>query len=367
MTILDRYITKSIVKTFIGCLVVFSFLYVLIDTAANLDELLDRKVPFGIIVQYYLWFLPVILVQTAAMGCLISTTLTYSGLNHHNEIIVLRSSGMHFWQIAKPALAFACIIAAVIFTVNEKFVPQSEIMTKKIRNENMIIEGDARRKKHAKIKNLTFYGLRNRLYFIDSYDPNDTELSGITIIEYNQDQNIDKKIVALRGSWTGLAWNFENVQVTEFSYDIQTPTKVRVYKEKLMDIKETPNDFLRQRLNVSHMNINQLSEYISRFEDSGAHKALNNLLVDLHAKIAFPFGVIAIILVGLPFTLMTGRRKAVTFTALGFAVLIGFFYYVANAVGLALGKGGLFPPAVAAWLAPGSFTLLAVYFIRTKF
>ena len=37
---------------------------------------------------------------------------------------------------------------------------------------------------------------------------------------------------------------------------------------------------------------------------------------------------IVIILVGLPLALMTGRRKAQTFVALGLAIGIGFFYYL---------------------------------------
>ena len=107
-----------------------------------------------------------------------------------------------------------------------------------------------------------------------------------------------------------------------------------------MDIKETPQDFLRQRIDVASMNIKQLQEYIRKFSHSGATKALNNFKVDLHQKIAFPIANFTVILVGLPFALMTGRRKAVTFTSLGIAITIGFAYYVLNAVGLALGRAG---------------------------
>ncbi|MBP6344275.1 MAG: LptF/LptG family permease, partial [Candidatus Omnitrophica bacterium] len=72
-------------------------------------------------------------------------------------------------------------------------------------------------------------------------------------------------------------------------------------------------------------------------------------------------------LVGLPLALMTGRRKAMTFTSIGIAVAIGFLYYVLNAVGLALGKGGAFPPMLAAWLAPLIFFVASVVLIRRLF
>lgn len=369
MRIIDRYIMSSIIKIFFSCVLVFAFLYILIDIASNLDDLIERKVSAEIIIQYYATFLPIIIVQTASIASLIATLFTYSHLNHSNEIIALRTSGMNFWKITKPAIFLALFVSMTTFWINEKIVPQADAISSKIKNENMSVSAsDKHKATRSKISNLTFYGLKNRLYFIDSFDPNTYELEGITIIGYDEQQNILEKVVALKGHWVGLAWKFFTCQVSEFEdSDIKIPAKVKIYDEKLMDIKETPQDFLRQNLNVTAMNIKQLQEYIQKFSNSGAKKALNNLRVDLHQKMTFPFSGIVLILVGLPFALMTGRRKAVTFTSLGIAIIIGFFYYVSNAVGLALGKGGLFPPMLAAWMTPLIFAALGLYFIKTKF
>ncbi len=368
MRILDRYITISITRIFLGTILTFCFLYILIDVASNLADILERKVPPDILLQYYLSFFPIILVQTSTIACLIATLFTYSHLNRNNEVIVLRTSGLNFWKIAKPAICFGFIVTAIVFWLNERFVPQAESSSNKIRNENIILEIDSQKKKKAKIRNLTFYGLKNRLYFIDSFDPNTYELEGVTIVGYDGEQNVREKIVTLKGEWTGIAWMFKQCQISNFEGDdLRNPNKVKIYEEKLMDIKETPEDFLRQKLNVSAMNMRQLQEYINKFSNSGAVKALNNLRVDLYQKMALPLGSIAIILVGLPFALMMGRRKAVTFTSLGIAIMIGFSYYVLNAVGLALGKGGLFPPLLAAWLSPLIFSCSALYLIKTKF
>ena len=55
-----------------------------------------------------------------------------------------------------------------------------------------------------------------------------------------------------------------------------------------------------------------------------------------------------------------------TFTALGLAVCVGFLYYVVNAVSLAFGKGGFFPPVIAAWITPMIFAAMAMTLIETK-
>ena len=368
MKIIDRYIGKSVVGIFVTTILVFSFLYILIDVAANLTEIIDRKVPWQILAQYYATFLPIIMVRTSTIACLIAILFTFSHLNNNNEIIVLRASGMSFWQIARLAIYFGLVVSALVFWLNERFVPQAMVSSEDIRNEHIILEADSKRKEKEKIRNLTFYGLKNRLYFIDSFDPNTYDMEGITIIGQDNNQNIREKIVALRGKWTGIAWRFFNCQISSFSADdLAAPESLKFYEDKLMDIQENPDDFLNQRLQVTAMNIRELYHYIGRFSDSGAARALNNLRVDLHEKIAFPFGNIVIILVGLPFALMTGRRKALTFTSFGIAIAIGFLFYVCNAVGLAMGKGGLFPPIVAAWLAPAIFLSLAIYLIKTKF
>ena len=367
MRIVDKYIIGLIVKIFLSTILIFAFLYILIDVAANLDEFIKQKVAWTVIFEYYKSFLPIILSQTCPIACLIACLLAFSHANSHNEIIVLRAGGLGFWQITKPALCFGLVVSVMIFWVNERFVPQATTSSENIRDEAIVLKADAQRKKEP-IKNLTFYGLKNRLFFIDAYDPNNSSLSGITIIGHDENQRTKEKIVALTGKWTGLAWKFYKCQITEFAVpgDDKTET-VRYEDEKLMDIKETPKDFLRQRLNVSSMNIRQLRQYIKRFSKSGARTALNNLRVDLYQKIAYPFGNFIILLVGLPLALMTHRRKALTFAALGIAIGVGFLFYISNAVGLALGKGGALPPIVSAWLAPALFLFFAFYLIKTKF
>jgi lipopolysaccharide export system permease protein len=368
MRIIDRYINSSILKTFFGTIFIFGLLYIVIDVTSQLDEFIDRKVPFPILLKYYCAFFPVILAQTASIACLISVLLTFSSLNNQNEVVVMRSSGLSFWKITRPALIFALVISAMIFWINEKLIPQSNQITKQIRNDNMILEVDRIRKKKERIKNLTFYGLKNRLYFIDAFDPGTHQLEGVTIIEHDEKQNISQKIVAFKGIWTGIAWKFYQCQITEYDTSgTNVPLKVKVYQEKLMDIKETPEDFLRQRVNVSAMDLRELRNYIDRFSKSGATRALNNLWVDFHQKLAYPFGNFVIVFTGLPFALMVKSRKGMTFTSVGIAVMVGFLYYVVNAVFLAFGKGGLFTPLLASWAAPVFFLLIALILIKAYF
>lgn len=367
MRIVDNYIISSIIKIFLATVVIFCCLYILIDITAQLDEFIERKVAVGIIAQYYLSFFPIILVQTSSIACLISVLLTYCGLNNHNEIIVLRSSGLNFWQITKPALFFSLLLSILVFLLSERVIPRATINTKQIRNESMETLNN-RHKSMKDIKNLTFYGLKNRLYFIDTFSPSTNELNGITIIQYGNKEGVKEKIVALKGVWASPVWKFSQVRIETFeNEEISKSRKVKIYNEKLMDIEETPEDFIRQKLDVNAMNYKELKEYIDKFSNSGAVNAIRNLNVDLYNKLAYPLSNFVIVLLGLPFALSIRSRKGATFSAIGIGLGIGFLYYVFTAVFLAFGKGNWLHPFVAAWLSPILFFLIALLIIESDF
>lgn len=369
MRILDRYILKDIIGIFLGTVVTFAFLFILIDTFANLEDFIEKKVPMDVIVQYYISFLPVVAVNTSTMACLIAVLFTYSQLNSNNEIVAARASGLNFWQITRPALIFALIVSAFVFLVNERFVPQSSLINEQIRDSQIKITAAQKGKGRPLIHNLTFYGMKNRLFFVDVFDPNTNEISGVTIIGHDKNQNLIEKILAAKGKWTGIAWKFLRCQITEYNSKLpNVPGEIRVYDEKLMDIRETPEDFMKQRLNITAMNLKQLRDYIKRFSGSGATKTVTNLQVDFHQKIAFPLRAFIIVLAGLPFVLIAAsKRKTAALASIAVALIIGFLYYVLDAVGLALGKGGGLPPMASAWLAPGIFLTAALIAIKSKF
>lgn len=365
MRIIERHITQTLIVVFLATLVIFSILFVLIDSASNLDEFLKQNVSLWVLIQYYLYYTPVIVVQTASMAALIAALLTYTHLHMNNELIALRASGLNFWQVTRPALIFGLVVVFVIMALQERFLPAAQERYQKIRSESMVLESKDLQKKQPVIHNLSFYGLKNRLYFIDTFDPNTTELTGITIIASNDRQEIKEKIFALKGIWSGLAWKFFQCQITTYAEGVSGASPVKFYPEKLMDIQETPRDFASQRLNVSSMNMRQLSAYIQRFSKSGAYRAVTSLKVDLYRKLSGPVASVVVILVGLPLVMRSNRRKAQNFTALAISVGIGFLYYVSDAVSVALGKGGaLYPPLLAAWLTPLLFLGVAWYLTR---
>ncbi len=372
MRILERYIIFSILKTYLATVLVFAFLFILGNLTGSLDEIIALKVPISILKEYYLLSLPAFFVQTSVFACLIAVLLTYGHMNQNNEVTVLRASGLNFWKITRPAIIFGLLISAVVFWTREHLVPISSIRAQEIQKNYLTTStSEAEQKKSLKvIENMTFYGFDNRLFFIEKFDPVAQTALGIIIIQYDRNQNIKEKIIALEGIWTGTFWKFFQCQISTHESNEAGATTVRVkaYKERLMEnIEEKPRDFLQQQISMSSVNIKQLKNYISRFHNSGASKAIQNLRVDLNEKIAFPFGNFVIVFVGLPFALMVRSRRRSIFTSLGVAIVISFFYFVINSVAIAFGKAGILPPILAAWIAPLLFVGIGIIAIESDF
>ena len=363
MRILDRYILKSIIYIFFSCIFVFLFLYIVIDLLSNLDEIIKHQSTLALLVHYYLSYLPVMFVQVSPFACLLSTVYTFGKLNHNNEIIAMRSSGLSIFEIARNALIFGLLISLAVFWVNDRFVPVSltENQKIKIQIEEGLVKGKP--KKNESINNLTLYGLRNRLFFISKFSPSTKTMEGITILEQDENQNLTKKIIATKGVYQDGLWKFSQSITYKFDHNGQVIDEPGYLEEEIMSITETPEDLASLRQKLEQMNIRQMQDYIWILSKSGATTVIRNLRVDLYQRFTSPFTSIIIILLGIPFSLLM-RKRATGMSAIGVSIIVGFLYYVLDAICLAVGKSGLLTPVLAASLShiiilSGSLYLIA--------
>jgi len=350
MRILDRYIVKSIITVFLSCIFLFLFLYIVIDILSHLDDILKHKTDYAVLIQYYLWYLPIMFVQISPFACLLSTLYTFSKLNHNNEIIAMRASGLSIFYITKTALVFGAVISLFVFLTNDRIMPTAMNITQRIKSQMEEGVKSKADRKHEVIINLSMYGLKNRLFFINKFYANTGKLEGITILEHDEKQNLTKKIVAREGIYEDRLWKFYDSITYNFDINGQIIDDPLYFKEEIMTIPESPKDFLAQRQRPEAMTIAQLDTYIWKLSRSGASNVIRNLRIDLYQKFVSPFTSLIIILLGIPFSLMMHKR-ATGLSSIGISIILGFLYYIADAIFIAIGRGGVIPPFAAASLS----------------
>jgi len=364
MRILDRYIFKSILSIFLLCLFTFLFLYIIIDIFSYLEDILKQHVGIHALIMYYIGYLPIVFVQVAPFSCLLATLYTFAKLNRDNEIIAMRASGLSIVALSKTVMVFGLVISAIVFWVGDKYVPQALTLNQKLKYDmadKSKKERDAARQKDP-VVNLAMYGTKNRLIFVNKFLPQTSTMEGIIILEQDQQQNIIRKIVANKGVYKDGGWVFYQCITYNFDKSGQVKGEPEYFDEELVSIPETPTEFLSQKQSPELMTISQLNDYIWKLSKSGATTVVRRLKVDLYQRYFSPLLSFMIVLLGIPFSLRM-KKRATGLSSIGISILLGFFYYVLNAVCIAFGKSGILPPILSASLSHIVAFITAAYFI----
>lgn len=125
MKILDRYILKKILSTFLFVTLMFTSVIVVITLTEKMDYFTKNDLSAWEITAYFLDFTPWIMGQLAPITVFIATVFITSRMAAHTEIIAMLSGGMSFIRFLRPYLVASCIIAISIFYLNGWVIPKS--------------------------------------------------------------------------------------------------------------------------------------------------------------------------------------------------------------------------------------------------
>jgi lipopolysaccharide export system permease protein len=363
MRILDKYIIKNFLVPFFYCLILFIFLYIIIDLFGHLDEILKYGIPLLALQEYYLSMIPFIIMHTAPVASLISTIYTISTMNKYDEITAIRAAGINIFRMLLPFAYIGLAISIGIFVISEKVLPLSMKNAQYIKANYIEKKLNDTDKRKRIINNIALYGKNDRLIFIESYDWHDNSTRGITILKQDKNGQVVEKTTAQEGKWSGSGWEFSNILVYKLDEKGGVKGSPIFFERKSIEM-EAPQELISKGTDYEFMNFKNLSNYIKNFSNASPD-IINRLRVDLHQKISFPFTSLVIILIGAGFAIKIKRRsKTGAIMGIGAAILIGFIYYALMATCIALGKGRILSPFISAHLANVVFGLTGIILIR---
>lgn len=359
MKILREYILGEFLKPLVACFILFISLSWIIDLFDHLDEIVKAKVPLFVLCDYYFSLTPFIFVNISPIIIILATIFTLTILNKHNEIMAIKSMGVNLWSVIWIFLGFGIVMSILNFSVNELVKPNSYLHSINLKEDYFKPQGS--REKNQIMNDITLYGSENRIFIINSYDVKRQQISNITISENNARNELSRQIVAKRAQWLEGFWVFYDCIITDYDNGRIKGTP-QIFKEKVILIDEKPQDIQRANLQPDLMSYWQLKKYIRRLKSSG-FKA-NKELVTFYNKLAFPLANFIIIFFAVPFTL-TRERSENMFLGVATSIGISFSYWGVNAVSLSLGKIGMLPPLLAAWLTNIVFALVGIGLIES--
>ncbi|MFH1854370.1 MAG: LptF/LptG family permease [Candidatus Omnitrophota bacterium] len=363
MRILDKYITKNFVIPFLYCLILFVFLYIVIDLFNHLDEIFKLGTPLLILQEYYLSMIPFIIMHSAPVASLIATIYLISTMNKNDEITAMRAAGISIGRILTPLICLGLAISIGVFAISEKLLPSSMKNSQYIKERYIDKKHEDKDDDKKLIYNIALYGKNNRLIFIKSYDGKNNVASDITILEQDKKGSVVTKTDAREGRWIGNTWEFSGILIYNLDKDGAMTGNPLFFEKKRFDM-ESPAELIAKGTNYEFMSFKDLRNYINNFSNISPY-IIKRLRVDLNQKVSIPFANLVLILIGTAFALKIRRRgKIAAVMGVGISIVIGFIYYTLMATLIALGKGGILPAFWSAHLANIIFGLIGIVLIK---
>ncbi len=361
MRIVDRYLVKGFVWPFGYCVAIFSMVFIVVDGFNNLDDFIKHGVHFKIVLSYYLFLFPTLLVQIVPISTLVAVLYGLGNLNRHNEIIALKASGVSATHLLVPYLCLGTIISFGILFTNETIAPKSAVTSTAIM-EGLIQQGKKNLDERA-IKNVTLYGKGNRIIFAREYEILNQTLHDVNILEDNANKILQGKLTAKEARYENGRWICYEVMKYQLDRRGDILGKPHFLATMNLDIPEKPEDFLKEGSQVQFMTSQELRRYIDHLKGT-SRDLIRRLSVDFHNKMALPFASLIVMLIGAPLAMTTKRASAMV--GIGTSLLVVLFYYALDSVCLALGKGGYLPPIMAAWFGNLFFAMAGIYLIKNS-
>lgn len=360
MRILEKYIVRDFAGAFFFCISLLIVLGVIGDILGFLDDIFKNNIPFMSILSFYVYLAPFAFVNMAPFACLLAAVYVFNTLSKNHEVTAIITSGLSLWRLLKPIMFVTMVLCLLTFIVNDKVVPPTMEKADSIRRNELERSAGAQ---GPLVKNIAVYGSGNQIIFAKSYAPRSKVLNEVIIQRQNDDKTVKEKLCARIAKWTGSGWEGEDVMVFKVDPSGNFIGEPEVSKKTWIAMKETPKDFISNQWDPKFMSYRQLSDYIKVFRDKSP-LTTRRLTVDLFYKFSFPFTALVLVLIGVPFSIETGRANALIGMAKG--ITVAMLYLPVMAFSLALGKSGAIPPAVSAWLGAAIFVVAGVYFVNKK-
>ena len=126
MKILDKYIIKKFLGTFVYTIGLIIVIAIVFDISEKLDDFFEAKVSFSqIAFDYYLNFIPYFVNQFSPLFIFISVIFFTAQLANRTEIIAILNAGVSFKRLLMPYLFCSALLALSSFYLGSYVIPKA--------------------------------------------------------------------------------------------------------------------------------------------------------------------------------------------------------------------------------------------------
>jgi lipopolysaccharide export system permease protein len=340
MKILDYYILKKFLKTYVFAVFLIVLIVMVIDYTEKIDDFIRKQAPMhAIIFDYYLNFVPYWANYISPLMVFIATVFFTANLAAKTEIIAILSSGVSFTRLMRPYLIGSSIIAIGTFVMIGWVVPNANKI--RVPFEHQYINGTYffdKRDVHIKIAPDVYA-------YIESYD-NNTNTGYRFSLERISNNEIKEKLMSDRITWDTIRkkWTIHDYRIRNLM-----PGKTGIASGVKIDttLNLFPKDFQNKHLLHETFTLPELNRHIDLVRSRGAD-GIEIFLIEKYLRFANPISVIILTIIGFLVSARKSRGGVGFQIALGFS--LAFIYILFFMMSKGIAEGGGMPPLLAVWL-----------------
>ena len=260
MKIINKYIFRELITPFWLSLFILLFVLIIQFFIKNIDKFLGKGLSISIVLKYLLFNSASLFSIAVPMAALIATMMAFGRLSSDNEISALKSSGISYFDLLKPAVLFGTLLILFMVPFNLWILPEMNY------NHKILTQEVSRQRPDVQIQEYQKNDLFGKVIYVE--DENKGTFNNITIFD-NNNVNNNTTIFAESGNFKslndGILFNLKNGSLHNFNQ--KTNEYQKTYFENYQisipfdDINLNPNNRLLK--NDREMNVHELLKKIN--------------------------------------------------------------------------------------------------------
>lgn len=356
LKIIDKYILKRYLVTFIGMLLMFIPIGIVIDVSEKVNKMIENKVPIQEVALYYVDFTIYFANLLFPIFLFLSIIWFTSKLANNTEIIAILSSGISFSRFLRPYIIGATIVSLLVLLMGFFLVPKASEGFKNFRYMYLMGNGKNEMRENSDVYRQIS---DNEYIYVSDFNSSSGMAFNFTLESFKGDK-LDYKISASR-----IKWNLKDSTYTMYDYKkrkvgelndtfIIANKKDTVFSFDLEDL--TPVVYIAETLPL-----NELNKFIDKERARGSSN-INTYLVVLYKKYSIP--VSAFILTIIAVSVSSMKRRGGMGVNLAIGILLAFAFVFLDKIFGVLAEKSAAPPLIAVWIPNIVFGILAIYLLR---
>ncbi|MBM9536134.1 LptF/LptG family permease [Desulfobulbus alkaliphilus] len=299
MTLLNRYILYNFIRNLGMIMASFISIYLLIDFFEKIDNFLDKGKSIGLIAQFFLLNIPFIIDQMSPVCILLAGVVTLGILNHSNELIALKASGIPLRKITLPIIAASMVCILLFLAMAQFILPTTNSTTNRIWNQEvrgMVPLGIFRHGRY-------YYRGQEGFYSFARPDPTRNIFTFFSYTTWDEHYQADKVISAQRAVWDNDTWTLRHGQTQKASGDGRFTTEV--FRTQHPTLPERPDHFFVPANYTMQLS---LLDLYRETRGKASREETNRARAEFYGRISYTMLGLPLLLLGLPMLLLIYRK-----------------------------------------------------------